>query len=114
MADKGRAVRQAPYTAAKSEDHELLEELAEDMLQVRSALAGISAAVQQMGARLEELEPIAAGARMTAQNVELLRRDLVGDRKELATHSVFMSIAQTLDTMRLLYEHLDGGRTKRS
>ena len=67
-----------------------LEELADDMLQllrrvsaVEQRLDGLIAGVDRLGYQVHE------GAAVTARQLDMLRRDLLGDRRALATGSVF-------------------------
>ena len=103
---------ESPAKAA-SANAGVLEELADDMLAVMRRLTALEQANAQLYTRLEEADMRAYEmGRVVSQQVDLLRRDLIGDKSSLLARSLFNSIVSHIDAMVAMREDLEQGKDR--
>jgi molecular chaperone GrpE len=68
----------------------------------------------ELEARVEQLtEAVRASGADTARALEAMHRDLVGERRALATRTVFEAVAAALDSLGTMRDGLEGERDRR-
>lgn len=88
---------------------EHLEELADDMLNLLRRMIKVEEGQQTILTLLAQQGTASAqSARTIAREVDTLRRDMVGDRKHIATTSVFNELIPLIDRFQTMCAHLDG------
>jgi molecular chaperone GrpE (heat shock protein) len=93
---------------------ERLEELADDMLTLMRRLRELEAGQQKLLERLDQfVEQQAASQRNTAREVDTLRRDLIGERRHLATTELIQELMPLIERMSAMRDHLDPERDER-
>jgi molecular chaperone GrpE (heat shock protein) len=93
---------------------ERLEELADDMLTLMRRLRELEAGQQKLLERLDQfVEQQAASQRNAAREVDTLRRDLIGERRHLATTELIQEMMPLIDRMSAMRDHLDPERDER-
>ena len=89
-------------------DDEVLEEIADDLVDVPRRLRALEKGQKELEARVAQLE---AGVRTAGQaqvrEIRQLRTDLLGDRKTLMAVNLFNGIVQSLDSLRTMEKGLE-------
>jgi molecular chaperone GrpE (heat shock protein) len=96
----------------KANEH--LEELAEDMLDVLRRVKALEQKHGDLLARLDQVgQQVHEGHRYLVRQLDALKQDLVGDRKELAAMAIFNAALPALDVLTVLRGELPGGEDTR-
>jgi molecular chaperone GrpE (heat shock protein) len=102
---------QPPDLAAAPRERDLrediLEELAEDMVQVLSRLKALEERQQDLLRIMDQLRREVNGLSLThGKEIDALRRDLLGQHKAMAALDSFKAVVQWLDTLRRMHRKL--------
>ncbi|MFM9966073.1 MAG: nucleotide exchange factor GrpE [Planctomycetaceae bacterium] len=101
-----------PRPAEGVGDH--LEEIANDMLVLMRRLRDIEGSQQTILARLDQVqEGWTQSARTIAREVDVLRRDVQGDRRHTATLDVSNELIPLIDRLRMMRANLDANADQR-
>ncbi len=94
---------------------ELLEELADDSLEIIRRLKTIEQGQDALFSRLEQMDQrLQESRRMTAGHLETIRRELAGEQKSLSAKSAFVAVVSVLESLRAMHRQLSPKRDKRA
>jgi len=105
-----------PQTTVKQEqesDSEVLQEIAEDLLELRLLIHALEKGQKELTDRIGQLESmVRSTGKAQVQELRQVRTDLLGDRKMLVAVNIFNGIVQTLESLQLMEDTLemDGDR----
>ena len=95
-------------------EHDSLEEIAEDMLDLLTRVRALEDTQRQVLAGVDALGvQMAASATTHGRELHALRQDVVGDRKALAGLNMFNTVVQKLDPFRQMRAGLDEQKDER-
>ena len=110
---EGQVAPEQTSEPSTSSDASVLEELADDMLAVTRRLLALEQANAQLYTRIEQADVRAYEmGRAISQQVDLLRRDLIGDKASLLARSLFNSIVSHIDAMVAMRDDLEHGKDR--
>ena len=93
---------------------EHLEEIANDMLVLMRRLRDIEVSQQSLLTRLEQMqEGWSQSAGSIAREVDVLRRDIIGDSRHTAAISTFNELIPLIDRLRTMQQNLDAKQDER-
>jgi molecular chaperone GrpE (heat shock protein) len=111
----GESPGEFPLDARSQPAEEQLDEIADDMLQLMKRVQDIEASQKRLFTCFEELQSnLKQAIQSVARETDLMRREILGDRKHTATMNLYNEIIPLLERLRIMQRNMDEREDERT